>query len=129
MNTPTTPIEELRAAAAWLRCKHTFSTRAPHSLWAPGPCGTCGVPYDDAPRDVPEWLREPLAAQLEKDALAARDHLPLPGYAGLPDHRWCVDCQDEECSGLQALDAALVIARVILGGGEKPGATTEDGAW
>ena len=119
-----TPAEELRAAATRLRCGHSFPLLSPHSVWAPGPCGKCGVPYDDAPRDVPERLREPLAAWLEDAARTAGDHQQMPDYAGLPDHRWCADCQDEECDGLRALDKALAAARVILGGGEKP-----DGAW
>lgn len=111
-----TPAEELRAAATRLRCEHTHSAAPPHSIWAPSPCEKCGMPHDDAPRDVSEWLREPLAAWLEDAARTAGDHRQVPGYGGLPDHRWCADCQDEECDGLRATDKALAVARVLLGG-------------
>ncbi|MEU1731411.1 hypothetical protein [Streptosporangium sp. NPDC020145] len=61
-----TPVEEMRAAARLLRCDHSFPVQPPlGTLWEPGPCNHCRVPWADAPHDIPERLREPLAVWLE----------------------------------------------------------------
>ena len=58
-----------------------------------------------------------LAAWLDWAANIARDHPWDPDYAGMPDLRWCTECQDEETSCVAAVDHALTVARAINGGG------------
>ncbi|MGW4422608.1 hypothetical protein [Streptosporangium sp. NPDC004631] len=108
--TDLTPAEELRAAVTELRRIAESGVAWP---WV---------------RHISPTLAAPLAAWLEEAARQAACHQQTPGYVGLPDYRLCHDCQEEECYGLQALDKALAVARVILGGDEKPAATTKDGA-
>lgn len=95
----------------------------------PGPdevCGHChtieiGDPHLAALIARLLRARGPLALWLLDATRTAGDHRQVPGYGGLPDHRWCADCQDEECDGLRATDKALAVARTILGAAEQPG--------
>ena len=57
----TTPADELRTAATWLRCTHSFPVNPS------GPC-RCGMTWDRVRTLPPENLREPLAASLEQAA-------------------------------------------------------------
>ena len=113
------PAEELRAAAARLRCEHTHSAAPPHSIWAPSPCEKCGV-SSDAPRDVPERLREPLAELLEHLADDMSDYdAEEVDYLGPDDVEVAVVVDDDERIR-RDWTAALAVARALLGGGEKP---------
>ncbi|WP_030506421.1 hypothetical protein [Microbispora rosea] len=137
------PVEELRAAANKLRetAKNATPGRwtSEHQSWAGDNAvlsyatnghavAVCGeeIAGADHPASADAaWialmhpgLAEPLAAWLEESANAALIHKPYSEYAGLPDHRWCMACDDEECDGLQNVDRAAAVARVILGGAE-----------
>ena len=96
-----TPAERLRAAAARLRCRHTFSIQPPAgSLAFPGPCEKCGVAYDNQPH-VSDYLREPLAKWLEDVA---------EGITGRDPEYGCY------CIVEDSYHRALAVARVINGG-------------
>lgn len=115
-----TPAEELRAAAARLRCEHTHSAAPPHSIWAPSPCEKCGV-SGDAPRDVPERLREPLAELLEHLADDMSDYdAEEVDYLRGDDVEVAVVVDDDERIRPD-WTAALAVARALLGGAEQPG--------
>ena len=63
--------EELRAAVVKLRCEHAFPCNPPGgTLVAPGACTHCGMPWADRlpVADLPEALRAPLAALLDRAA-------------------------------------------------------------
>ncbi|GIH91972.1 hypothetical protein ACFFMN_33810 [Planobispora siamensis] len=93
------PADELQAAAALLRCEHSFPVQPPEgTLWAPGPCTHCGTPSANYPRDIPERLHEPLAAVLAKAAEQARRNELLA-----PRHR-------------RDVTTALGLARALNGG-------------
>lgn len=63
-----TATEELRSAAARLRCEHSFPVQPPHgSLANPGNCTDCGARWADrAP--ISERLRASLVAVLDEVA-------------------------------------------------------------
>jgi len=66
--TTTTPADELQTAATRLRCEHSHPCNPPGgTLWAPGPCTHCGMPFG-ASAAVADHLREPLAAWLDNAA-------------------------------------------------------------
>lgn len=110
-----TPAEELRAAAARLRCGHTHSAAPPHSIWAPSPCEKCGV-SGDAPRDVPERLREPLAELLEHLADDMSDYdAEEVDYLRGDDVEVAVVVDDDERIRPD-WTAALAVTRALLGG-------------
>ncbi|WP_326829713.1 hypothetical protein OIE13_06125 [Streptosporangium sp. NBC_01810] len=91
--------EELRAVATNLRCEHSFPVQPPHgSLLAPGPCSRCGVAWAVCARDVPDRLREPLAALLEVVSSVA-EYAAERGY-----------------STNAQTDATLSVARAVNGG-------------
>jgi hypothetical protein len=48
---------------------------------------------------------------LAEVAATVDDHEPSAAYAGMPEIRWCLGCQAEECDALQVIDAALAVAR------------------
>lgn len=62
-------------------------------------------------------LAEPLASLLEDLRRLAVTHRADPGYAGMPEHRWCTGCQDEECDALQLLDRAREVVQALNGSG------------
>jgi hypothetical protein len=107
--------EELRTAATRLRCDHRFPIQPPlGSLSAPGPCLVCGSPWADN-EDVYERLQGPLAALLEDLSRLAKYHPIDPDYTGMPDHRWCKGCNDEECDALSLLDRARDVVAALAG--------------
>lgn len=65
--TETTPADELRTAAATLRCDHRYPVHPPHgSLVQPGACSKCGAPWGGV--DIPNLLCEPLDRLLSHTA-------------------------------------------------------------
>lgn len=119
--TDLTPAEELRAAATRTRCEHTHSAAPPHSIWAPSPCEKCAAPYDAAPRDVPERLREPLAELLEHLADDMSDYdAEEVDYLRGDDVEVAVVVDDDDRIR-HDWTAALAVARALLGGAEQPG--------
>lgn len=142
-----TPAEELRAAAVKLREMAKSATPGPwatadcelYPRWIISEGATEGESsyaaevaksyHDDDGLAISDadwqWmafaspvLAEPLAAWLEETARTAGDHQQMADYAGLPHHRWCYGCQDDECDGLANLDKALTVARAINGGAQ-----------
>ena len=88
--TQTTPAQEMRTAAARLRCKHSHPVQPPHGLlWAPGPCEGCGVAYGAA-EDISEPIREALADLLDE---VARQYEEAP-----------CDKPDGACNGCERRD-------------------------
>lgn len=77
--------QELRTAVTRLRCDHSFPCNPPGgTLWAPGPCEQCGMPWDERNpiADLPDELREPLAAWLESAAGHA-NQVKLPAHQAI----------------------------------------------
>ncbi|MEV0382342.1 hypothetical protein [Nonomuraea sp. NPDC050643] len=58
---------------------------------------------------------EPLASWLESAAWVAREHPQDPDYAGLPETKFCTECNDEETTCVAFVDHALAVARVLNG--------------
>lgn len=122
-----TPAEELRAAAAKLRCEHSFPVQPPEGHpWAPGPCSHCGITCLDSNVIRRRSVLESLASLLEDLSRLAVDHLIDPGYAGMPVHRWCTGCDNEECDALQIVDRAREVVGAL--NGTVPAATAKAGA-
>lgn len=114
--TEKTVAEELKQAVKTLRCDHAFPCNPPGgTIWAPGPCLHCGLPCPDDDEEVPDALREPLAASLEIVARVAKAHPQDSAYAGLSDFCYCLECQDEEPECAQIVAGALAVARVLNG--------------
>jgi hypothetical protein len=64
--TEKTVVEEIKLAAKRLRCDHRYPCQPPHgTVWAPGRCLLCGQECPDDDEEIPEALREPLAALLD----------------------------------------------------------------
>lgn len=112
----TSGFEELETAAARVRCDHRYPCQPPHgTIWAPGPCLHCGQPHPADDEVIPEALCGPLAAWLEFAATVAREHPQDPEYAGLPEARFCTECQDEETTCVAFVAVALEMARAVNG--------------
>lgn len=115
--TEKTIADELRTAAVRLRCEHSFPVQPPSgSVFALGPCEHCSVPWRErAPlAEVPERLREPLAALLDQIADDMADKDAIEGTASKAVH------PVSDIVGLLApradWTAALAFARLMNGG-------------
>ena len=105
---------ELRTIVTQLRCDCSFPVIPPHSLAAPGPCKQCGVAWTVCARDIPDRLREPLAALLEKSAEQFEE---FPGtYLSCErcDHVFGEDTPGED--NCTCYSNALAVARAVNGG-------------
>ncbi|MER6830802.1 hypothetical protein ABT352_32750 [Streptosporangium sp. NPDC000563] len=108
--------EELRATATQLRCEHSFPVQPPHgSLFAPGPCSRCGVAWAACARDIPDRLREPLAALLDEAANEVETVLAEEVTLG-PDDTYDKAVLDHQGEIRADLTHALAVARAVTGG-------------
>lgn len=116
-----TAATRLRATLADVETRPPWSTCDAPGLIVSGDMRPWGVPSvaERAYEGDAAWIAlmhpgiaEPLGAWLEEAARLTREHKPDPTYEG-GDHRWCLECQNEDCDQMLAIGLALAVAKVI----------------